>query len=260
MAADGTQIGQVTPRVDGSDATGVSPSENGAGQLGGAPPPVGDVDFGSLGRVTPISRVFGLDRGRCIDRYYIEGFLARYRADIRGRVLEVAENDYTTRFGGDRVTQSDILHVSAECSRATIVADLTQRGQFPREAFDCVILTQTLQHIYDVRAVPATLWDMLKPGGVVLATVPGISQISRYDMDRWGDSWRFTTDSLGRLFEEAFPSGAIEVESHGNVLVAAAFLHGLTVEDLQPNDLDHNDPDYQLLLTVRARKPGGAVI
>ena len=111
-----------------------------------------------------------------------------------------------------------------------------------------------LQHIYDTHAAVQSLQGMLTPGGVVLATLPGISQISRYDMERWGDYWRFTTRSTRRLFEEAFDPGAIEVEAHGNVLTATALLQGLAAEELAAEELDHCDPDYQLIITVRARK------
>ncbi len=89
---------------------------------------------------------------------------------------------------------------------------------------------------------------------MLLATFPGISQISRSDMDRWGDYWRFTSLSAKRLFEEAFPPGNVSVEAHGNVLAAVAFLHGLAAEELRPEELDHRDPDYEVLITVRAAK------
>lgn len=208
-----------------------------------------------LGLLEPVSRKFGFDRGQCIDRYYIERFLDANHEAVRGRVLEVAENAYTRRFGGDRVTQSDVLHAEAGHRSATIVADLTKADDVPLDAFDCIILTQTLQHIYDVKAAIRTLHRILKPGGVLLCTVPGISQISRYDMDRWGDFWRFTTLSTRRLFEEAFPAENLRIESHGNVLVAVAFLHGLAVHEVDQAALDANDPDYQVLLTIRAEKP-----
>jgi hypothetical protein len=73
-------------------------------------------------------------------------------------------------------------------------------------------------------------------------------------MDRWGDYWRFTTRSVLRLFEAAFPSGDIAVEAHGNVLVATAFLHGLSTRDLRQHELEYRDPDYEVLITVRAVK------
>lgn len=217
-------------------------------------PPIGWVRFGDLRRVTPVSRAFGCDRGECIDRYYIENFLARYAQDIHGAVLEVAENTYTMRFGGDRVMKSDVLHVSPGNPRATIVADLSSDNCLAPNTFDCIILTQTLQFIYDVRAAVFTLHRILRPGGVLLATFPGISQISRYDMGRWGEYWRFTTLSARRLFDAAFSTGSVSVDSYGNVLAANAFLQGLVLEDLRTQELDYRDPDYELVITVRAVK------
>src|SRR5438876_1720600 len=87
-------------------------------------PPVGRVQFGELRRKTPISRHFGFDRGLPIDRYYIEGFLARNAADIRGRVLEIGDNAYTRKYGGHSVTMSDVLHVAKGNPIATFVDDL----------------------------------------------------------------------------------------------------------------------------------------
>ena len=216
-------------------------------------PPLGVVSFGSLRRVTPVSREFGFDRGLPVDRYYIENFLARQTNDIRGHVLEIGDNFYTQRFGGDRVTKSDVLHVVEGNPKATIVADLTCADQVPSDSFDCFILTQTLQFIYDLRAALKTIHRILKPGGVVLATFAGISQIAN---DQWGDyqCWTFTTLSAQRLFEEDFSTANVEVETYGNVLAATAFLQGLAVEELYRQELDHSDRNYQVIITVRAVK------
>ncbi len=215
----------------------------------------GWVRFGSLRRVTPICRDFGFSRGTPIDRYYIENFLAARRSDIRGRVLEIGDNSYTVRFGGERVTQSDVLHVEAGHPHATFTGSLTAAPQLPSDAFDCVILTETLFLIYDYRAALETLHRILKPGGVLLVTFPGTShQICRAEADRWGDYWRFTTYSARRIFEEIFSPTNIHVESSGNILTAIAFLHGLGVQELRRKELDYHDPDYQLSVAVRAVK------
>jgi SAM-dependent methyltransferase len=220
-------------------------------------PTVGEVSFGSLRRMTPISRIFGFDRGQPIDRYYIEGFLARNAVDVGGRVLEVGDDTYTRRFGGDRVTGADVLYVSDGNPRATIIADLSCADHIPSEIFDCIILTQTLHLVYDVRAAVATLRRILKPGGVLLATFPGISQIDHYD---WGGSWywAFTALSARRLFEETFSASELKVETHGNVLTAIAFLQGLATEELRKEELDYNDADYQVTIAVRAVKGAGS--
>jgi SAM-dependent methyltransferase len=216
-------------------------------------PPVGTLKFGSLGRVNPISRHFGFDRGHCIDRFYIEDFLANHATDIRGRVLEIADNEYTKKFGGDRVTQSDVLHVKGD-PHATIVADLTSADNVPADSFDCMIVTQTLQFVYELRAAVATIHRLLKPGGVLLTTFPGISQISRVDMDQWGEYWRFTTMSAKQLFAEAFGEASVSVQAYGNVFAAIALLHGLAQEDIELAKLKPHDPDYEVLVTVRAVK------
>jgi len=218
-------------------------------------PPVGWVRFGSLRRVKPISRTWGSERGLPIDRYYIERFLARQALDIQGHVLEIGDATYTRKFGGERVTKSDVLHIAENRPQVTILGDLVQADHIPSDAFDCVILTQTLQVIYDVPAVLGTVHRILKPGGVTLVTVPGISKISRYDMDRWGYYWSFTSRSAQRLFEEVFGPANVTVEAHGNVLASIAFLHGLATAEVRQAELDCIDPDYETLITVRAVKP-----
>ncbi len=217
-------------------------------------PPVLYTRFGDLRRTQPISRSLGYDRGTPIHSYYIERYLARRASDIRGRVLEVGDNTYTRRFGGERVTQSDILHVDEGKPTATFVDDLTAADHLPSNAFDCVVLTQTLHLIYDVRTAIAALHRVLKPGGVLLATFPGLSPVTD---DVAGEAWywTFTRHSARRLFEETFPPAKVEIEGFGNVLAATAFLQGLAAEELDEDELDAHDPSYDTLLAVRAEKP-----
>jgi hypothetical protein len=212
--------------------------------------------FGDFRRVTPFNRAFGFERGQPVDRYYIERFLAAHAGDVHGRVLEVGDNAYTTLFGGSQVLHSEILNINNENPKTTLVADLARPASVPAGFCDCFIFTQTLQFIYDLKAAVQTLHRALKPGGVLLASFPVISQICRYDMDRWGDYWRFTNASVQRLLAEAFPADQIQVSAHGNVLAALCFLHGLAAEDLTPEELDFHDPDYQIVITARAVKVG----
>jgi SAM-dependent methyltransferase len=217
-------------------------------------PPVGWVRFGSLRRLHPIDSNFGIGRGQVIDRYYIERFLGQHASAIHGRVLEVGGNHYTERFGGERVNRSDVLHYVAGNPKATIVGDLTEARDIPSDAFDCVILTQTLQVIYDIRAAIRSAYRILKPGGTLLVTCHGISQISSYDMEQWGEYWRFTSLSARKLFAEVFAEDDVTVEVYGNVLAATAFLQGLTVQDLSTDELDYHDPKYEVILGIRALK------
>jgi SAM-dependent methyltransferase len=221
------------------------------------PIPLGRVDLGDLHRLRPVSRVFGFDRGLPIDRYYIEGFLLRHAGDIAGRVLEIADNSYTVRFGGARVVRSDILHVNDDNPLATFVGDLADAPQLPTDAFDCVILTQTLHLIYDMKAAVRTLHRILAPGGVLLLTSPGITQVEHgVRGNEW--LWTFTHDSIRRLLDEVFPPADVHVEDHGNVFAAVAFLHGLALEEVSTDALDHHDPAYQVIVAARAMKPHAA--
>jgi hypothetical protein len=218
--------------------------------------PIGWIHFGNLRRVTPISRVFGLDRGTPIDRYYIEKFLHRHESDICGYVMEVGDPNYTRKFGGDRVTKSAVFSAPSDTSRATLVGDLCTGEDVPQDAFDCMILTQVFHVLYDIKTAVGNAVRALKPGGVMLVTLPGISQISRYDADRWGDFWRFTSQSARRLFEDHFAPENLEINLYGNVLTAVAFLYGLAAQELQTAEMDHQDPDYEMIIAVRAVKPG----
>jgi hypothetical protein len=212
------------------------------------------VVFNDLAAVKPISSAFGIDRGTPIDRYYIEKFLASHAYLIRGRVLEIGDSHYSRRFGGDQVSAFEVLHTSLANRNVTMVGDLTDSTTLPENAVDCFICTQTFNFIFELRKAVEGAHHLLKPGGVMLATVAGISQISRYDMERWGDYWRFTTVSIDRLFQPVF-AGGLEVKSFGNVLAATAFLQGVAVEDLpDPALLDEDDADYQVVIALAARK------
>ena len=207
--------------------------------------------LGSLRRTTPVSLQWGYDRGEPVDRYYIERFIRLHRADVRGRVLEVKEPEYTERYGGE-VTHVDVLDKSASNARATIVADLADVAALPNDTFDCCVVTQTLQYVFDLPAAVRGLHRMLRPDGVVLVTVPSVT---RLDPDAtYPDYWRFTVDSCTQLFAAVFGAAHVRVESHGNVLASIAFLEGLAQEELTTAELDVNDPLYPVVVTVRAVK------
>jgi len=202
----------------------------------------------------PISRAFGFDRGVPIDRYYIEKFLDTNRQLVHGNVLEIAENVYSKQFGAN-VSKYEILHFDDTNRQATIVGDLTKPETLPENRIDCFICTQTLNFILDVGKAIEGCYKVLKPGGCLLATVSGISQISRYDMDRWGDYWRFTDLSIRLLMEKVFGEGNVEVVTYGNSLAATAFLKGLAVDDLPDRSLlDVQDADYQVTIGIKAIK------
>ncbi|HEX4804563.1 MAG TPA: glycosyltransferase, partial [Conexibacter sp.] len=212
------------------------------------------VAWGSLRRTEPVSRVWGLDRGQPVDRHYIERFLEAHAGDVTGDVLEVKDPAYTKRFerGARSVT---VLDVAPDNPDATLIADLTRPQSLPDGAYDCIVITQTLQFAFDVETAVANLHRALAPGGVVLATVPCVSRID-FEAGVDGDYWRFTAASARRLFEARFGAGAVEAHALGNVLACTAFLHGLASDELTAEELARDDPYFPLLIAVRAVKHG----
>lgn len=219
-------------------------------------PRTGSVDFAALRRTTPISPIFGMERGKPIDRYYIEAFLAEHAPLVRGRALELGDASYIRRYGADRVTRTDVLSYVAGGAETTIVADLTSCPHVPSDTFDCIIFTQALQMIYDLKAAMRELYRITKPGGVILLTTHGTSKIARrLGRDDWGEYWRLTAQGLDALIKDVLPGADARIQTYGNVLAASAFLYGLAAEDLSPKELDVNDEDFEIVVAARIMKP-----
>ncbi|HVJ09357.1 MAG TPA: glycosyltransferase [Acidisarcina sp.] len=216
------------------------------------PPRVGCVDFGQLSSTRPISLDFGWDRGTPVDRYYIENFLADHAGDITGRVLEIGDDAYSRRYGS-KISRQDVLHIDPRHSKATLFGDLTQPEVLPEGAFDCIVLTQTLQLIFDLEKAVTRLHAALKSGGILLLTVPGISPIDRGE---WASNWcwSFTETSIRRLFQQRFAADALEIEAHGNVFAATAFLQGVALEEVDRVKLNIQDEAYPVIITLRGQK------
>jgi len=213
--------------------------------------PRGSVRFGDLGRLSPIAADFGCERGKPIDRYYIEKFLSQHAGDIQGRVLEAEDNHYTVQFGNARVRRSDVLSIDRTNQFATIVGDLAQSSTLPAEAFDCIILTQVLQYVYDLKAAIVTLHRALKPGGILLLTVPAVTPLPQ---NSWPWYWAFSAVALRRLLEDQFGKGTALIENHGNVFIATAFLFGLASAEVTDLQYDYQDPNFPIIVSARVVK------
>lgn len=216
-------------------------------------PAIGQAWAGDFERLSPLSTEFGYDRGGPVDRYYIEGFLQRESASVQGRVLEIGDNEYTLRFGGKKVSKSDILHVDESNPAATFVGDLSHTPHIPDNLFDCIVLAQTLHLIYDFKGALQTCHRLLKPGGTLLLTVPYITSI---DHGEWKKTWywSFTDKAMQKLMEDVFPAATLEVKSYGNVYAATAFLQGMGLPEVDKKKLDHHDQHFQVIVSVKAVK------
>ena len=216
-------------------------------------PRVGEVDWGDLRRLRPISDVFGQDRGTTIRRYYIDKFLKDNRKCITGNVLEIGDATYTKKFGAADA-MVDILNLRSTGQKGTLVGDLVTGEGLPKNRYDAIILTQVLHILPDMESALQNVFSALVTGGVILATVPVITQVSRFDMQRWGDYWRLTDKALELLADKNLPNCQTTVTAYGNHLTALAALTGLAAEELTGRELEYFDPDYQILIGMYSKK------
>lgn len=198
----------------------------------------------------PLSRKFGYDRGTPIDRYYIEQFLRENSKFVKGKCLEIVDNNYTVKFGRSKVTKSDILDNDPKNHLANIHADLRDLKSVQSNSYDCLIVTQTLGMVDDYEKAIKECYRILKPGGVMLVTVSSISPV----LDLNYSMWRFTVTSCRYVFSKFFKGNRLEVKSYGNVLAGQCFWVGMAVEELDKEELDVNDPNYPCIIAVRATK------
>ncbi len=217
------------------------------------PPGIGRVRFGDFGATVPISRNFGYDRGTPIDRVYIERFLAEHASRIHGRTLEVVNDDYTARFGGQRTTMRDIVDFRPENTRATIIGDLTNLSSEWNDKFDAIVLTQTLHLIFDLQGAVSALYRLLKSGGSLLVTVPGLTPIDHHqEYETW--YWSLTEASARRLFSDVFGANSTQIAVFGNVCSAVCFLEGIAAEELKPEMLLKLDRHFPVTIGICATK------
>mgnify|MGYP001584135479 CR=1 FL=1 len=202
---------------------------------------------------SPISNKYGLDRGRSIDRYFIEQFLKENNSCIRGACLEIKDNTYTKRYGGFAVSKSDVLDIDTSNTKANIYDDIRTLKLISDSTYDCIILTQVLQFIDDYEAAIRQCYRVLKSDGHLLATLPFISRID-IGSGAQGDFWRFSTASARYIFGKYFPKENLRIESRGNVLTGIGFWAGLSQEDMPIKRMSRNDPNFPLLISVVAKK------
>ena len=212
------------------------------------------VRWGNTRRAGPFSYHYGYDRGTPVDRYYIETFLASQRPAISGDVLEIRDPGYTRRFGNHAT--SHVLDIDPGNPAATIVGDLSHPDTLRDQQFDCVILTQTLQFLPDPSAALGHLYDRLRPGGVLLVTVPCTAKID-HEMPQ-SDFWRWTPSGLRQLLAKTCPRSEIVVGSFGNLTTMLGVALGLAQEEFDAEELKRTEVSFPVIATATVRRlPGG---
>jgi len=191
--------------------------------------------------------LFVRDKGYTPGRYYIEHFLGRHAAACRGRFLEFGDPYFRRCFDPARIERYDIVDV-APGPAVTIVADLQDCPNIPADTYDVIVCTQVLEHIANPFLAAAELHRILKPGGILLLTVPAAYPYHAVPRDYW----RFTRDSLQLLFGERF--GDLEIVGYGNKLTVVAAYWFWMRDHLPRRALMQPDPDSPALLALYGRK------
>ena len=196
---------------------------------------MGRVKLDQLRQLISLNKNRGNIEAQTISAYYIERFLKYHADDIKGEVLVLGKDFLMPQ----RSWNADQVNLEI---RSELNDDIFR---FPANSFDCVIGTAILDRVYNLRAMLKALYRILKPGGVLLATLPGMP----YNPSQY---WAFTMHSAQRLFAESLlPT---HVRAYGNVLTAVTQLLGFSVAALRQNEISHQDDQYQVLITVRAAK------
>lgn len=211
---------------------------------------LGWVRWGNLRRVQPFSNVFGWDRGTPVDRYYADAFFEKYRAAIRGDVLEIDRSLYTERYGY-ALGKAHTFDIDPRCN-PTYLCDLAHsENALPDEAYDCVLLPCTLSLLREIVPCLRNALRVLKPGGTILANASCLSPMDGTTRDFWHASpagWRHLT-------ELAWPGCEVILEPHGNCLAAAAAIMGISAEELSPEELAYDDGIYPVVTNIVCQKP-----
>jgi len=184
-------------------------------------PPRGKIGFGAMRSKHPICCECG--DLQSITRWYSDHWIGQQHASLNGRVLRVS----STQLSADAM---DVLL---------------------SEAYDAVICTLQLQSVYDLESAIKRLWVVLKPSGMLFATLPAVTTACNTDEN---DFWRFTVISARRLFEAQFSKDSIEVEPLGNVLTSIAALHGVPAGEFSQLELDTVGAQHPVIITVKATK------
>ena len=195
----------------------------------------------------PVGKLYGIDRGGSIVRYYIDDFLKKNMAHITGNVLEIGDNTYTVKFG--KKYKSNILIYDDQITNENGIfhGDLQSGKGIKNNNYDCIILTQVLNFVDNITNTPEILVKGLKNNGVILMTISGITPICRYDMEQYGQYWSFTEKSIFNMFKNL--NVDVEIYSYGNFKTACAFLAGISYKEIDTADMEYNDPDFPLTLS-----------
>jgi hypothetical protein len=118
--------------------------------------------------------------------------------------------------------------------KSTFVGDLATAHHLPADAFDCIIITQVLQYVYDLYGLSLLFIAFSSQEACCLP----LCQASR------GMAFLLINEAMAvaRSFNERFLASAIEIKPQGNVRGAISLLQGVASDELERAEFDHKDP------------------
>jgi len=199
--------------------------------------------------LNPISDMYGFDRGKPVDRVYIEQFLAKNKKYIKGACLEIVDSHYTKMFGNGKVSRFDALDIFPS-KKANIHGDLRNLIQVKSNVYDCLIITQTFNVVDDYYSTISESYRILKPGGVLLVTMPTISPCQNLKVNMW----RFSNEGMKYAISKYFGEKNVLSSGYGNLEAVKAFWVGLAKEDMTEKEISEKTNNIPLIIGAVAIK------
>lgn len=193
------------------------------------------------------------------ERKWIDRFLIASASLLTtGRCLEFGDLTYTqTHFA----SQCWHRHYTRYTGKNAPPAGMTQSfevdidygpGPIPINSFDTIIATMVFEHVKDPSTSASTLFQVLKPGGIMLWTVP--TSWPHHVAPGFGDYWRYTEEG-GRLLLQRAGFEIMDSECHGDSSTVALYAMGMGEEEMIAKETYSGDCNYGVNVGIRARKP-----
>ncbi|MFL5738472.1 MAG: class I SAM-dependent methyltransferase [Actinomycetota bacterium] len=123
--------------------------------------------------------------------------LSSWRSDLHGRVLDLASGDGTPQL---RRLTSDARWIGLDIAhRPDVVADATRSLPLRASSFDAAVVSWFLYIAREPCAVLSEVRRVLRPGGVLILSVPLVFPVNPEPTDLW----RFTDGGIDRLLSDA---------------------------------------------------------
>ncbi|TRU96281.1 MAG: methyltransferase domain-containing protein [Microcystis wesenbergii Mw_QC_S_20081001_S30D] len=205
------------------------------------------LNWGDLKKSVPICHVFGLTRGKPVDRYYLNKFIQEIKPQIVGKILEIGGTSKDKDFYGINLGSSyQIMNIEPGLG-IDIVGDAHDGSIIKPESFDSIITFNVLEHCYAPWQVVENIYTWLKPGGKCFVMVPSAQRLHAIPRDYW----RPLPDAFAWMFRK-FSQQKLYV--YGNPISVIASYHGIATEELTTEELDAFHPDFPVATCIVAQK------